>query len=129
MMLEISRASLDAIRAAATASPDAEVCGLLLGEGLRVEHVVACRNVAADPATAFEIDPQALIAAHKASRAGGPAVIGHYHSHPNGKAEPSARDAAAARGGGVWVIVTRDNLTGWRATEGRFEHLDIRPSS
>ena len=129
MMLEISRASLGAIRAAAMASPDAEVCGLLLGEGLRVDQVRPCRNVAEDSATAFEIDPETLIAAHKATRAGGPAVIGHYHSHPNGKAEPSARDVAAARGGEVWIIVTNESLTGWLATEGRFEYLDIRPSS
>ena len=125
MMLEISRTALDAIRAAAARSK-VEVCGLLLGEEWRVERVVACRNVAADPATAFEIDPQALIAAHKAARAGGPAVIGHYHSHPNGKAEPSARDAAAAHGGEIWVIVGGGEVTAWLALDGgRFDRLPM----
>ena len=128
--MEISRVALDAIRAEAVASPAVEVCGLLLGAGLRVERVVACRNVADDPTTGFEIDPQALIAAHKAARGGGPAVIGHYHSHPNGKAEPSARDAAAAWGGQVWVIVGADDVRAWLAIDGgRFDRLDFSSSS
>ena len=127
MLLEISRAALDAIRAEAAAGPDVEVCGLLLGEGLRVERVVACRNVAEEPATGFEIDPQALIAAHKAARDGGPAVLGHYHSHPNGKAEPSARDAVMARGGEVWVIVAGGEVTAWLARDcNRFDRLSIQ---
>ena len=127
--LEISREALDAIRAEAAASPAVEVCGLLLGEGLRVERVVPCRNVADVPATGFEIDPQALIAAHKAARAGGPAVIGHYHSHPGGRAEPSPRDAAAARGEEVWVIVADDDVTAWLPDGGGFDRFLIHSSS
>ncbi|MDB5678036.1 M67 family metallopeptidase [Sphingomonas bacterium] len=129
MRLEISREALAGIRAEAAASPDVEVCGLLLGEELRVERVVPCRNVADEPAIGFEIGPQALIAAHKAARAGGPAVIGHYHSHPTGRAEPSARDAAAASGGEVWVIVTSKELRAWLAIDEGFAHLPIHPSS
>jgi proteasome lid subunit RPN8/RPN11 len=126
MRLEISREALDGIIAEAGADPAVEVCGLLLGDGLRVERVVACRNVAEDPMTGFEIDPQMLIAAHKAARGGGPAVIGHYHSHPSGKAEPSARDAAAARGGQVWVIVAGDKASAWLALdEGHFGRLQF----
>ncbi|MBN8814947.1 MAG: M67 family metallopeptidase [Sphingomonas sp.] len=127
MRLEISRAALDAIRAEAAASPDVEVCGLLLGRGLQVERVVPCRNVAAEPRMAFEIDSQALITAHKQARIGGPAVIGHYHSHPTGKAEPSARDAASARGGEVWVIVADSDATAWLASnDATFERLPFR---
>jgi proteasome lid subunit RPN8/RPN11 len=130
MRLEISREALDGILAEAGVDPAVEVCGLLLGDGLRVDLVVACRNVADDAMTGFEIDPQALIAAHKAARGGGPAVIGHYHSHPSGKAEPSARDAAAARGGDVWMIVAGDNASAWLALDGgRFDRLDFSSSS
>lgn len=115
MRLEISRAVLDGIVADAAATPGVEVCGLLLGQGLRVERVVSCRNVAEEPATGFEIDPQALIAAHKATRGGGLAVIGHYHSHPTGKAEPSPRDAASAMGdGALWLIVAGEEVRLWR---------------
>ena len=43
--------------------------------------------------------------AQKAARANGRAIIGCYHSHPNGRAEPSPRDLEAAFGEGfVWVI-------------------------
>jgi desampylase len=118
MMLEISRAALDAIRAEAEARPDVEVCGLLLGEGRRVDAVRSCRNVAADPKTAFEIDPAQLIAAHRAVRDDGTRVIGHYHSHPNGLARPSARDAAAAYGGEIWIVVAEQQATAWRAEAG-----------
>ena len=127
-MLEISIALRNEIVAAAAASPGAEVCGLLLGGGSRVERVVACRNVAADPARRFEIDPAALLAAHRAARHGGPAVIGHYHSHPGGGATPSPRDAAdAATDGSVWIIVAGDALTAWRAVRGGALHGRFDP--
>ncbi len=90
----------------ATASPGAEVCGLLFGSSHRIDAARPCRNVAPAPADSFEIDPVALLAAHKAARAGGPAIAGCYHSHPCGPAEPSARDAAAAApDGALWLIV------------------------
>ena len=60
-------------------SPDREVCGLLLGHGDCIHDVQPCRNIAADPASRFEIDPAQLLAAHRAARAGGPAIVGHYH--------------------------------------------------
>lgn len=129
MMLEISRAVLDVIRAETAASPNVEVCGLLLGKGLCVVEARPCRNVADDPATTFEIDPRQLIATHRAARNSGPQVIGHYHSHPNGKAEPSARDAAAAHGGEVWMIVTQDEESAWLARNGqRFDRLALNPT-
>lgn len=126
MRLEISRDVLASIVAEAAETPEHEVCGLLLGEGLHVIAAIAARNVADTPETAFEIDAQTLIAAHKAARAGGPAVIGHYHSHPNGRAEPSARDAAAARGGEVWVIVADGDIGAWLAqADQTFECLSL----
>ena len=70
---------------AARAQPH-ECCGLLLGQGARVNQVVPAANVHPMPRDHFEIDPQALIAAHRAARSGGPQVLGYYHSHPNGRA-------------------------------------------
>lgn len=121
MLLTISSLLLDEMIDAATAKPDAEICGLLLGQGSSVEAVLPCANIAASPGDSFEIDPAALIAAHRAARNGGPAVIGHYHSHPRGPAEPSARDAAAAEPGSYWIIIARRDVRCWlAATEGRF---------
>ena len=55
----------------------------------------------ADALTGFAAAPAALFAALRAARAGGPAVIGHYHSHPSGQATPSATDADAAAADGI----------------------------
>lgn len=106
MVLEISSTLVARLLSDAAASPDVEVCGLLFGSDARIEAAQACANVAEDPARAFEIDPAALFAAHRRARAGGPAVIGCYHSHPNGAAHPSWRDAdSAAPDRSVWLIV------------------------
>ena len=130
MMLEITIAQRNDLVAQAAASRD-EICGLLLGRGRTVERVVACRNVAADPAIRFEIDPIALVAAHRASRSGAAGVIGHYHSHPSGMTQPSPRDAAdAAADGSIWVIVAGPAVTAWRAVahgalHGRFDPVPL----
>ena len=113
----ISRALLDEMLQAAAASPDVEICGLLLGQGSVVDAVLPCTNVTSEPEDSFEIDPAALIAAHRAARVGGPAVIGHYHSHPRGAASPSLRDAEAAEAGSRWVIIAGADLRGWFAAE------------
>jgi len=112
----------------AAASPAAEVCGLLFGSAGWIDAALACANVASDPATSFEIDPAALIAAHRAARAGGPTVIGHYHSHPVGAASPSARDAAAAAGDGeFWLIIGAGTMRVWRSTgQGVFDPVKLR---
>jgi desampylase len=127
MRLEISRGVQDAILAQSAGSPDEEICGLLLGKGLRVERLMPCRNVSAMPAHSFELDPRALVAAHREARAGGPEIVGHYHSHPVGPAAPSARDAAHAMGdGAVWLIAGRDGLTAWRSEQvGAFVELTM----
>jgi len=102
----------------------AEACGLLLGHGARIERVQPARNVHPRPQTHFEIDPQALIEAHRAARAGGPEVVGYYHSHPNGLAEPSATDRRLASGdGSVWAIVAGSDVTFWRDDGNGFAKL------
>ena len=100
---------------------------MLFGTPEEVVHAVKCANVAADPAISFEIDPTALIAAHNAARAGGPALVGHYHSHPNGSSEPSARDAEGAMGdGALWLILTNTEARLWLSRAvGAFEEVVI----
>lgn len=126
MLLTISTPLLDEILAAAAGSPDAEICGLLLGRGEVVEAIRPCANVASDPRDSFEIDPTALIAAHRAARGGGLVPVGHYHSHPRGDAVPSTRDAAAAEPGSYWIIAAGGKLGCWRAGRGgRFDPVVI----
>jgi len=113
--------------AEAAAAHPLEACGLLLGQGGVISAAVPVRNVHPDPARHFELDPQALIAAHRAQRAGGPQVLGYYHSHPTGLAEPSATDRACASGDGrIWAIVAAGAIGWWRDAPGGFEALPLR---
>ncbi len=115
----ISSDRLARLLADAAASPDAEICGLLFGNEHRIDAALACANVAVTPHDSFEIDPAALIAAHRAMRQGGPRLIGHYHSHPNGIAQPSPRDAAAAgTPGDLWLILGNGDAQLWRVQKG-----------
>lgn len=118
------------MRAAAAAALPHEACGILLGEGGRIVAARAARNVHPAPRTHFEIDPRALIDAHRAARAGGPEVIGYFHSHPEGPPEPSATDRASAAGDGrVWAIIAPNDpgadVRFWRDGEQGFTPLSF----
>lgn len=127
----IATATLDAIGAEAAASLGREICGLLFGTADAITAHLPARNVAADPRRAFEIDPATLLAAHREQRRGGAAIVGCYHSHPSGAAEPSPRDAAdAAPDGRLWLIVGASEARLWRAgatgeRHGRFDPVAL----
>ena len=90
--------------------------------------MVPARNVARDPARSFEIDPATLLAAHRDARGAGRRVIGHWHSHPNGRPQPSARDAArASESGQIWLIIAAGNLTAWAPHAIGAGPADFRP--
>lgn len=115
MDVRISRTMLEEILVAA-AGQRQEICGLLLGGEGRIDAILPAANVAADPTRHFELDPAVLLGAHRAARAGGPRVVGHYHSHPSGYPVPSATDAACAvPDGSLWLIVGRGVARLWRA--------------
>jgi desampylase len=121
-MPQISTELLARLLAEAERTAPRECCGLLLGRGDRIEALNPARNVAADPLHRFEIDPETLLAAHKAARAGGPEVIGYYHSHPSGEPVPSARDREEAGGDRrLWAIVAAGRVGFWRDGERGFE--------
>jgi proteasome lid subunit RPN8/RPN11 len=105
---------------------DVEVCGLLLGEGECITAVMPADNLSTDPHDSFELDPRVQFAAYRAARAGGPAVIGHYHSHPNGRTDPSPRDGEAAAAGELWMIVAGGSARLYRArARGRFDAVRL----
>jgi len=87
-----------------------ECCGLIegvrQGEEARAAALHPARNIAAS-ADRFEIAPQDHFAALKMARANGRDLIGCYHSHPGGKAAPSATDlAGAGEEGFLWLIAS-----------------------
>jgi proteasome lid subunit RPN8/RPN11 len=131
MALRISRALTAQMLAEADSAPGREICGLLFGRaGEEITSIQPCANVSARPDAAFEIDPASLIAAHKGQRSGGPILIGWYHSHPNGRAEPSPcdRDAAFEKGR-IWVIIARGNLRAWEAIgSGALAEVELEPA-
>lgn len=118
MTVSISSELHAGLMAAAAGSPDVEICGLLFGVDGRIDRVEQMNNISSNLDSEFEIDPAQLIAAHRAARLGGPKVIGCFHSHPNGIATPSAKDAEAASGDSMlWLIIGGDQLTAWQSTD------------
>lgn len=124
MRLKISREALAGIRAEVAAAHPAEACGLLFGEAGTIDDWQVSRNVAEYPEKEFEIDPATLFAALRAERSGGARLIGYWHSHPNGTAEPSERDRETAQNDGkVWLILAGGDVAAWRIVES--ELLDL----
>jgi proteasome lid subunit RPN8/RPN11 len=99
----------------AQAAAPAECCGILRGVDGRVISVQRTDNVVADNTRHFEIDPAALIAVHKDVRNGGAPLFGYFHSHPNGRSEPSTDDVAqAAADGSTYLIIARGEISAWQ---------------
>ena len=117
----------------AQAAGAAECCGLVEGsrdgDHFRILGLHPARNLAAEP-DRFEIDPKDHLAAHKGARAKGRALIGCYHSHPNGQAAPSATDlAGAGEDNFLWLIAAGEKLSAFVYREGSFFGADWVTSS
>ena len=110
-MLVLHPDHLKAIADDAEAAYPREACGLLVGRQLAGDHrlvgrVERAQNVAADPKKTFEIDPGLRLGLERELRGRPLAIIGHYHSHPDGPARPSARDLEMALEPDLaWLIV------------------------
>jgi len=125
MAVEVTSMVLSALRQQAILASPRECCGILLGKRQRIDAILPATNIHPTPDTHFEIDPQALIDAHREARGGGSQVLGYYHSHPDGPARPSATDRAMASGDGrIWAITGEDGgTTFWRDTPDGFVSL------
>ncbi|MFN2098682.1 Mov34/MPN/PAD-1 family protein [Altererythrobacter sp. MF3-039] len=127
MAVDIDPSDLQQLLAEAKSAHPRECCGILLGECTRITAITPAANVHPNPETQFEIDPQALVDAHRDARSGGPQVAGYYHSHPNGLAEPSSTDREqATRDGSIWAIIAGDTITFWHDGEEGFVALPYR---
>ncbi|MGH7539650.1 MAG: M67 family metallopeptidase, partial [Gemmatimonadota bacterium] len=106
----------------------AEGCGVLLGEaGVGVRVVARC-----EPATnrwagrhdRYRVDPALLVRLMAEEDAGGPSILGFYHSHPDGVPRPSPTDLEHAWPWYHYLILAVD---GGRAADGRaWELVDGR---
>lgn len=111
-MIVVPGPLLKAIVDAAEAAYPEECCGLLVG-GAGSAASVAVRRVVASPnrtpdraADRFEIDPQIRFDLMRELDGGPDRIVGHYHSHPDQPAQPSARDLEMAFEPDLaWLIV------------------------
>lgn len=139
-MILIPPAELEKIERAAADAYPAECCGLLVGRdgpdgSLRVTRAVPSPNLkAAEHADRFEVDPKVRFDVMRATDGSDERIVGHYHSHPDHPAEPSATDlsmvwepelvwlitaVAAGRPAGTTAHRARADLSG-------FERLAMR---
>lgn len=109
-----------------------ECCGLLVGSARRLEYAVPMPNVL-QSATRYRIDDGEHVGLRRALRRFTPAlsIVGVYHSHPKGDAQPSATDIAQAMyPEWCYVIVglesSRPTVRAFRIKSGRATDLRIR---
>jgi proteasome lid subunit RPN8/RPN11 len=123
----------DWIVAQAVRALPCECCGLLEGRTSDAHIIVvaahATRNLSERPER-FEIDPADQFRILRAARERGNVIVGCFHSHPDGEAEPSPADrACAGEEGFVWVIAgvrpgTTAILRAHLSTGGAFRSLE-----
>jgi len=113
---ESQRLRAELLAAASEAAP-LEACGLILRRDGRT-WLQSLPNQSPTPKVAFAVDPLAVLAAEN----DGCDVVGVWHSHPGGSAQPSAADhdgAAAWPGLAFWIAgLHPPSATRWIATEG-----------
>lgn len=76
--------------------PAIECCGLLAGRAGTIVRIFPAANAAENPVTSYEISPKEIFERMREMRVEGIEMLGIYHSHPNGKNEPSPRDIEQA---------------------------------
>jgi proteasome lid subunit RPN8/RPN11 len=92
----ILRSLVAELSAHALQDPSRECCGLLAGREGAITRILPAVNASANPATSYEIAPEELFRLMREIRAASLELLGIYHSHPNGKNEPSTRDIERA---------------------------------
>lgn len=136
-MLTLARAHLDLILSDARAAAPVECCGILAGAceaGVaRVHEVHRAPNVAeGDRTRRYLLDPRTHLRVQRDCRARGLEIVGFYHSHPDGRAVPSAADAEMAWPGAVYLIVAAPEaeppeVRAWQLSKGgAFEEVSLR---
>lgn len=122
MSAELPPAAVARLVAHAEAEPEREVCGFVVSapgaaepaspahgdrdpaaaaRGAGDPEVWPVPNAARDPAVAFAVAPEVLLAVHARLAREGRRLLAIYHSHPGGTPELSPTDRAEALAGGA----------------------------
>lgn len=80
--MRIPRALLDELVGHATASPGAEVCGMVAGRDGEATRVLPVRNAAPRPERAYAMDPNEQHRVFTDIEDAGEDLLAIYHSHP-----------------------------------------------
>ena len=111
VVLHMTRAVYDAIRAHGEETYPHECCGVLLGqagaEGWRVSAAVRAGNTRTDSAhNRYQIAPAELVKIQREAMRQGLDIAGFYHSHPDHPAKWSSTDFAEAHWLGCSYVIT-----------------------
>jgi proteasome lid subunit RPN8/RPN11 len=112
--------------------PKVECCGLLAGRDGAITKIFPSTNAAANRATTYEIDSKEIFSLMREMRAQGIEMLGIYHSHPNGKNEPSPLDIGQAyySEAAYFIISPRDDaekaVRAFSIRDGRVTELEIQ---
>lgn len=138
--LTIAPAELQTLRRHAAEAFPEECCGFLLGrapaaDGASVDTVLPARNEASGArGSRYLISPEAVLRARRRAGELGLEVVGYYHSHPDGTAEPSAHDLEDAWPATTYLILpvvrgAPGEPRSWRLREDRTGFLEERIST
>ncbi len=110
-MITLAESALAELTRALEAAYPEEGCGLLIGawEGAdcQIGRIAESANLAAEPRRHFEIDPRLQLALQRQLRGGPERIVGVYHSHPDGPAQPSETDRDRAYDRDlIWLIAS-----------------------
>lgn len=109
--LELPQPVVERMVAHARACVPEECCGILIGSRVGsaariARRLVEARNRAVtDRRRRYLLAPRAILEAHREAQAAGLEIVGYYHSHPRGSAEPSDRDERDAWPDTSYVIL------------------------
>ena len=75
-------------------NPRVECCGFLAGREGIITSAYPAENIAANPVASYEVATKEIVQVMREIQVAGLEMLGIYHSHPNGRGEPSETDIA-----------------------------------
>lgn len=129
--LALPRTVVNRILAQAQQQPDTETCGLLGARNGEAARYYPVKNIAADPATRFEMDPRQQISVMKTLRENDEQLLAIVHSHPHSPPEPSATDLEEfGYPDAYYLIVSLDvkgvlEMRGYKRMDSGMQRIDL----
>lgn len=92
-----------------------ESCGVLYGSKaggfVRAEGFALVRNASPDPERSFRFDPGEWVRLYYDAQKNQRAIVGFFHSHPQGPSHPSRLDGEDWEGSGtLWIVDLSDGV-------------------